>query len=453
MKFTYFSVAINVGSLLHTALALPTHKNCNDGSIDLDSMVSTGRMQARLGALSAIATLNHGSRAFGTAGATESKDFILSQLFSSEYTTTTQDFTHGAYNYVTSDFTIGADHYHIFKLSVPLSVQGVSTSIVKGPAGSDPCEHINVESDPTQPILLVERNHCDLSQPLIRAAALLIYSESFIPWTDLTAPDPQPQPPYIAVGYLNRVAGLKIAHLIDTHQSTNTEIVTVITDYTYPGKNIIVESRHGDPDKVIVIGASYDTSLTVHSPGINDNGSGVVLILELFDIFMNLYPQNRLRFVFFGDFSDEGGSTAYVSNLSSAEKDKIFMYLHFTAVGKGSYAILDGDGSSPDSYQGTPPAGSATIETVFRAEYSSRGITTIEAPAIDLGDYWQFWQGAGKPIGGYFGITVDDATLALSYPCDYAACDVIQNIDWGMMTTNAQAAAKVVCELANRSSL
>ena len=47
-----------------------------------------------------------------------------------------------------------------------------------------------------------------------------------------------------------------------------------------PARNIIAERRgREDPDRVIVVGAHYDT--VVWSPGADDNGSGVAVLLEV----------------------------------------------------------------------------------------------------------------------------------------------------------------------------
>ena len=48
---------------------------------------------------------------------------------------------------------------------------------------------------------------------------------------------------------------------------------------TYPTRNVIAETRWGDPNKVIVVGAHLDSVGTGN--GINDNGSGSAGILEI----------------------------------------------------------------------------------------------------------------------------------------------------------------------------
>jgi hypothetical protein len=65
-----------------------------------------------------------------------------------------------------------------------------------------------------------------------------------------------------------------------------------------PASNIEVELTGSDRvDEIIIIGAHYDS--VMGSPGANDNGSGVVALLELARQFADAKPQRTLRFVFF----------------------------------------------------------------------------------------------------------------------------------------------------------
>ena len=80
---------------------------------------------------------------------------------------------------------------------------------------------------------------------------------------------------------------------------------------TYPTSNVIAETRDGDPDNVIVVGAHLD-SVGV-GPGINDNGSGSATILEIAEQMRKVKPRNKIRFIWFGA-EEHGllGSEAYV---------------------------------------------------------------------------------------------------------------------------------------------
>ena len=83
------------------------------------------------------------------------------------------------------------------------------------------------------------------------------------------------------------------------------------------------KNKNKSTDEVLIIGAHYDS--VYGAPGANDNGSSVVVMLELARVFAN-YPIDReLRFMAFGAEEGGGGSFRYVESLSQEEKDKISM--------------------------------------------------------------------------------------------------------------------------------
>ncbi|MFC6079869.1 M28 family peptidase [Sphaerisporangium aureirubrum] len=108
------------------------------------------------------------------------------------------------------------------------------------------------------------------------------------------------------------------------------------------GPNLIADWPGGDENQVIMAGAHLDSVSA--GPGINDNGSGSSMLLE---VALTLAAQNpaMTKHVRFGWWSDEEqgllGSRAYVSSLSSADRTKIKQYLNFDMVGSvnGGYFI------------------------------------------------------------------------------------------------------------------
>jgi Zn-dependent M28 family amino/carboxypeptidase len=108
-------------------------------------------------------------------------------------------------------------------------------------------------------------------------------------------------------------------------------------------------------------------------PGINDDGSGTSMDLELAK---NLgkkgpYPKNHLRFLWVGA-EEEGrlGSTYYATHLTDAQKLKIIAMLDFDMVASPNYArqVYDGDGS-----EGTNPAGPSRSGFIRRRERKDTG--------------------------------------------------------------------------------
>ena len=129
---------------------------------------------------------------------------------------------------------------------------------------------------------------------------------------------------------------------------------------------VIAETRGGDPNHVVVVGAHLDS--VPDGPGINDDGSGTATLLaqaqELADGRYNL--RQKVRFAWWG--AEENGlvgSTYYASTLSQREVDKIDVMLDYDMLASANYVrfIYDGDGNAEP---GNPvgPEGSGKVEQV-----------------------------------------------------------------------------------------
>lgn len=165
--------------------------------------------------------------------------------------------------------------------------------------------------------------------------------------------------------------------------------------------NVIAETKSGDHGNVLALGAHTDS--VEAGPGINDDGSGTIGILNVAIGLTNFTINNAVRFCFWSA-EEYGllGSTYYVSQLnkSSEELAKVRAYLNFDMIASPNYAYLiyDGDGSA---FNLTGPIGSAQIETLFEDYYTSAG-KTYNATAFDgRSDYGPFLD-VGIAAGGIF---------------------------------------------------
>ncbi len=203
--------------------------------------------------------------------------------------------------------------------------------------------------------------------------------------------------------------------------------------------NVIAELPGTNTGNVVMAGAHLD-SVTA-GPGINDNGSGSAAILETALMMAKLKPQNTLRFAWWGA-EEEGliGSTAYVDELSQAERDRIALYMNYDMVGSPNYIFMvyDADQSTFPAPAGVPiPAGSAAIEDVYESYY-----TLVDEPYDDTefsgrSDYEAFIF-AGIPSSGLFtGAEVVKTaeqqaiwggTVGAQFdPCYHLVCDTFAN--------------------------
>ncbi len=114
---------------------------------------------------------------------------------------------------------------------------------------------------------------------------------------------------------------------------TNLTIKLEQTEVIKESHNVIAEIKGiAHPDEIITITAHYDS--VEFSKGAYDNGAGSVLILKLFEHFMQHQPKRTLRFIWCG--SEELGllgSKAYVNSLTEAELNKIIFNINVDVAG------------------------------------------------------------------------------------------------------------------------
>ena len=169
---------------------------------------------------------------------------------------------------------------------------------------------------------------------------------------------------------------------------------------------VIAETKGGDKNNVLVVGAHLDS--VPAGPGINDDGSGTGTLLAQAEAISKKHNANNLRqkirFMWFG--AEENGligSSFYADNLSETEVAKIDAMLDYDMLASQNYVrfLYDGDGSEPgnEAFQGPP--GSGLIEKVQDDWFKSKGQQTDRVPFDGRSDYVGFTD-RGIPAGGIF---------------------------------------------------
>jgi len=206
--------------------------------------------------------------------------------------------------------------------------------------------------------------------------------------------------------------------------------------------NVLVESKAGAADNVVVVGAHLDS--VPAGPGINDNGSGTATILEIAKQLPRLgnKVKNKVRFAFWGA-EELGllGSTAYVTELAgNGELANVALNLNFDMLGSPNFVrfVYDGDNSAFPPPASTPgPPGSGAIEKAFVDYFGGRGLQTDPTAFNGRSDYGPFIA-QGVPAGGLFsgaeGVKTDEqaavygGSAGQAYdPCYHQACDTFSN--------------------------
>ena len=161
--------------------------------------------------------------------------------------------------------------------------------------------------------------------------------------------------------------------------------------------NVLAQTKGGDQNSVVMLGAHSDS--VDAGPGINDDGSGTVAILELARQLASFKVKQSIRFGWWSG-EEEGllGSNYYVASLSPEETKKVKLYLNFDMIASPNfqYGIFDGDGKT---FNISGPQGSSDIEKLFQDWFDSNHLNWTASEFDGRSDYDAFIK-AGIPAGG-----------------------------------------------------
>jgi Zn-dependent M28 family amino/carboxypeptidase len=191
------------------------------------------------------------------------------------------------------------------------------------------------------------------------------------------------------------------AYKADPNVTVNLSTSGVDQEQLYP--NVVAETRRGDPNHMVLLGAHLDSVLA--GPGVNDDGSGTAFQLELAEQLAKpgTPPRNKIRFLWFGGEEDGlVGSQYYAAHLSAKDVDRTDMMLDTDMIASPNFArlVYDGDGSTFGS-EVSGPAGSGKVEQVLTDYWAKRGLVSEPIPFDGRSDYVGFIN-RGIPAGGVF---------------------------------------------------
>lgn len=199
------------------------------------------------------------------------------------------------------------------------------------------------------------------------------------------------------------------------------------------------------PDALILIGAHYDT--VRGSPGANDNGSGVAVLLELARAFRHEAPGHSVRLVAFANeempffYTASQGSRVY-ARAARARGDDIRLMLSLETM--GYYSDQPHSQSYPALFRFFYPDRADFIALVsnFRSRYVMRRLamefravsdfplqhvaTFAFVPGVAWSDHLSFWR------EGYRAIMVTD-TAFYRYPFYHSAADSAEKLDYARL--------------------
>jgi aminopeptidase YwaD len=199
------------------------------------------------------------------------------------------------------------------------------------------------------------------------------------------------------------------------------------------GKNLVVTKRGTlYPDKYVIICGHYDT---VVGTGTNDNGSGVVTILEIARLLQNIPTEYSIKFInFSGEEDGLIGSRNFVNTVVNATSPKMDIRLVFNIDEVGGRAGMVNNTITCERDNSTPTANNSM--SLVKTNELIKCVTLYSPLQTRLAtayasDYMPF-QDNGEIITGFF------ETNESPYP--HTANDVLANMDSNYVYNVAKAA-------------
>ncbi|MCA9776771.1 MAG: M28 family peptidase [Candidatus Eremiobacteraeota bacterium] len=191
-------------------------------------------------------------------------------------------------------------------------------------------------------------------------------------------------------------------------------------------------------EEILVIGAHYDSAPI--TPGANDNGSGVAVLLQLAERLKQVPMERTVRFVFFVNeeppyfMGESMGSRVYAKRCAE-RKDKIVGMISLETM--GYYSDVEGSQMFPPGIEGYPNTGNflAFISEPNSQEFLQEcldhfqglPVESLVAPAsiegVSWSDHASFWE------HGFPGVMVTD-TAPFRYPHYHRKTDTADQLDY-----------------------
>lgn len=206
--------------------------------------------------------------------------------------------------------------------------------------------------------------------------------------------------------------------------------------------NVIAQTRGGDQENCVMLGGHSDS--VAAGPGINDDGSGTLTLLEIATQLVKYEVNNCVRFAWWAG-EEEGllGSDYYVAQLSPEENKKIRLFMDYDMLASPNFAY--------QVYNATDalnPAGSQALRDLYTSWYEEQGKSWMYIPFDGRSDYDAFIR-HGIPGGGIAtgaeGVKTKEQQEKFGGeagrwydPCYHQLCDGVDNLNLTAWELNAK---------------
>ncbi|KXN86151.1 putative leucine aminopeptidase 2 [Leucoagaricus sp. SymC.cos] len=425
----------------------------------LQSTVSGHSLFKHAEALSRFAEINGAHTRFaGSIGHNATVDYIKSTLDKTGYYDTfLQTFTY-TFSEGNVTFSAGGTQFNAEYLTNAPAGSADAPLVVVSNLG---CAASDFPADTAGKITLISRGNCTFSNKVALSGAAgaigaIVYNNADGPvGSGQLGTTTNPLGPYVPAGSISGVDGQALVAAVRAGEVTASLQVLAIVEDRFTN-NVIATSKLGDKNNIVFSGGHTDS--VPAGPGINDNGSGSMSILELAVQLSNFSIKNAVRFGFWS--AEEFGllgSEHYVTSLPTEEQEKIALYLNFDMVASPNFGffIYDGDGSA---FNVSGPPGSDHIEKTFEDFFAEAGLKSGPTAFDGRSDYGPFLD-VGIPSGGLFtgaeqNKTAEEVKLwsgeaGVPYDiCYHQSCDTTDNLNVPAWIQNTKAISHAIATYA-----
>ncbi|KAF2464451.1 Zn-dependent exopeptidase [Lindgomyces ingoldianus] len=429
----------------------------------LQDLISGDRLMARAKEMFEIAKLgedeyNHPTRVIGSLGHLGTLSYIYETILQlgDYYTISNQSFPAVSGNIFESRLVLGNE---VPKSAVPMGLTPATKD--KQPVHGD---LILVDNDGCSPsdypfkvsgnIALIRRGDCAFGTKSrlagkAGAVAAVVYNYEK---DSVQGTLGNPSPFHVATFGLSGeeaqtiIKKLKNKESVDAIAYIDAEVKSILT------VNIIAQTTEGDPDNCVMLGGHSDS--VAEGPGINDDGSGTMSLLEVATQLTKFTVHNCVRFAWWAG-EEEGllGSDYYVYNLPPEENQKIRLFMDYDMMASPNFAYQVYNATNEAN-----PAGSEELRNLYVKWYEERGLNYTFIPFDGRSDYDGFIRngipGGGiatgaegiktkkeeKMFGGKAGEWYD--------PCYHQLCDNVGNVNETAWVVNTKLIAHSVATYA-----
>jgi aminopeptidase Y len=206
--------------------------------------------------------------------------------------------------------------------------------------------------------------------------------------------------------------------------------------------NVIAQTKGGDQDNCVMLGGHSDS--VTEGPGINDDGSGSLTLLEIAEKLTKYSVNNCVRFAWWAG-EEEGllGSDYYVAQLSKEENLKIRMFMDYDMLASPNYAY-----QVYNATDAVNPVGSEELRDLYTEFYKKHGQNYTYIAFDGRSDYDGFIRhsipGGGIATGAEGVKTKEEVEMFGGKagewydPCYHQLCDTVDNLNMEAWELNAK---------------